>query len=106
MWDLLSGCHKAGIQVPDVSPVPDDIIAWHNSAAAFPGDTMMSAFNAAKTYFNKEPDILFVVLPERGACLSTANIHIPFKLVCHLTWVVQKVVYIWRIPRLSFNDLQ
>ncbi|KAK9915065.1 hypothetical protein WJX75_004310 [Coccomyxa subellipsoidea] len=67
MWDLLSGCHKAGIQVPDVSPVPDDIIAWHNSAAAFPGDTMMSAFNAAKTYFNKEPDILFVVLPERGA---------------------------------------
>ena len=66
--DLLRGCDKAGIQFPPrMSCVPDSIIVWHNPVANFPGETMAKAFEAAKRYFNKDPNILFVVLPERGA---------------------------------------
>lgn len=72
--DLLRGCDKAGIQFPPrMSCVPDSIIVWHNPVANFPGETMAKAFEAAKKYFNKDPNILFVVLPERGAFKRKCN---------------------------------
>ena len=73
MSDLLSGCRKAGIQVPGSGLVPEPLIVWHNSSSSFPGDTMAAAFEAAKSFFKKDPDILFVILPERGARFPTAE---------------------------------
>ena len=34
---------------------------------------MAAAFEAAKSFFKKDPDILFVILPERGARFPTAE---------------------------------
>ncbi|CAL8468702.1 g8242 [Coccomyxa elongata] len=66
MRDLLRGCSKAGIAMPNASPVPESIIAWHNPHANFPGDTVAAAHDAAVEYFGQAPDIIFVILPERG----------------------------------------
>ena len=67
MWDLFKGCSKAGIAVPNLSPVPESLIVWHDANANFPGDTMAAAHEAARQHFRQEPDIIFVILPERGA---------------------------------------
>lgn len=79
MWDLVKGCTKLGIQVPRMTPVPDSLIVWHNPNSNFPGETMVAAFEAAKGFFKRDPDIIFVILPERGAHFTTAQL--PFKSV-------------------------
>ncbi len=70
MRDLLRGCSKAGIAMPNASPVPESIIVWHNPHADFPGDTVAAAHDAAREEFGQAPDIIFVILPERGECLQ------------------------------------
>ncbi len=44
------------------------LIIWHNPSA-FQGETVKNAHDAALAYFQAEPDIIFVILPERGECL-------------------------------------
>ncbi len=67
MAELFRGCSKVGIQVPRMTIVPDPVIVWHDGRSTFPGETMVAAFEAAKGFFKRDPDIIFVVLPERGA---------------------------------------
>ncbi len=69
MRDVLVGCARVGIglRLPPEQPVPDHLIKWHDPSSAFPGETVQAAHDAAEAWFQAKPDIIFVVLPDRGA---------------------------------------
>ena len=68
--DQLSACRSNGMRLPDgVEPnygVPPQIVVYSDPRNDFVGKTIEGAYRAGGNYFKKMPDIIFVILPERG----------------------------------------
>ena len=79
MRDVLTGCHRAGIQLPGLNEIPEELIAWHDPRDAYPGNTVQAAYDIAQGYFRSKPDIIFVILPDRGKHVSQSppRNHVP-----------------------------
>ena len=69
--DQLGACRNNGMRLPEnIDPrygLPPELVVYSDPRHEFVGDTLDKAFQAAKAYFGKPPDLIFVVLPERGA---------------------------------------
>lgn len=78
MLEVLGACSNCGMSIP-LGPhhqnIPDDIILWHDARSAYPGETMQAAHRAAAQYWRIPPDIIFVILPDRGKFLWSLFLH-------------------------------
>ena len=68
--DQLGACRNNGMRLPDgIEPnhgVPPQIVVYSDPRNEFVGQTIEGAYRAGGNYFRKMPDIIFVILPERG----------------------------------------
>ena len=68
--DLLGACRNKGMSLPPsihpVSGLPEQLVVYSDPRNQYVGQTLEQAYEAAVNFFKKVPDILFVILPERG----------------------------------------
>ena len=62
--ELLAMLRTCGLTTPEPFDLPETI--FHQPANTFPGETLDRAFQAGRSHFKKDPDILFVLLPNNG----------------------------------------
>ena len=70
--ELLGACRNNGMGLPPsnlINPaygLPEQLVVYSDPRNQYVGQTLEQAYEAAVNYFKKVPDILFVILPERG----------------------------------------
>ena len=70
--ELLGACRNNGMSLPPsnlINPaygLPEQLVVYSDPRNQYVGQTLEQAYEAAVSYFKKVPDILFVILPERG----------------------------------------
>ena len=74
--ELLGACRNNGIGLPPsnlINPghgLPEQLVVYSDPRNQYVGQTLEQAYEAAASFFKKVPDILFVILPERGGPLE------------------------------------
>ena len=62
--ELLAMLRTCGLATPEPFDLPETI--FHQPSNTFPGETLDRALQAGRSHFKKDPDILFVLLPNTG----------------------------------------
>jgi len=64
MSELLMQLRKCGLAAPDPGSLPE--IVFHDGMNHFPGQSLKNAVDLARKQFQKDPRIIFVLLPDTG----------------------------------------
>ena len=70
--ELLAMLRTCGLSTPEPFELPETI--FHQPSNTFPGETLDRAFQAGRSHFKKDPDILFVLLPDTGGAPPPPNL--------------------------------
>ena len=70
--ELLAMLRTCGLTTPEPFNLPETI--FHRPSNTFPGETLDRAFQAGRSHFKKDPDVLFVLLPDTGGAFPTPSL--------------------------------
>ena len=81
--ELLTMLGTCGLTTPEPFNLPE--IVFHQPSNTFPGETLDRAFQAGRNHFKREPDLLFVLLPDTGGAPPTPNLPGPRRMATVIT---------------------